>query len=182
MKKIPFIFYLLCVQVCFSQELKATLLSVNEVELEIMNPDELWFFIPTYAEELPFFLHPDKQYQTDYGIAYFLFKEDKDSECDFTFNDFRRPYRPKNYYFGFSGKFSKEKIIKYRFNFRYGTFLGKDCDNQKELYIQFALVQSNIEKFESIRTRAKSFLKDYKPEDFFNGELYSNKILLKTKK
>ena len=61
MRNILILLFSLNATVGLSQELKATLLPDNQVELEISNPQELWFFIPTSAHEGSFSVETKKK-------------------------------------------------------------------------------------------------------------------------
>jgi len=179
MRKIMLLLLALYATVGLSQELKATLLPDNQVELEISNPQELWFFIPTSAHEGSFSLETKKE--ANYALGFFLKKENGLVDCDFSFThyDYPRDRKKMKHSFGFSGVFSRERNIKFRFSYNYQPFVGEDCKNEEQLYIVFAMYQQNIIKNKFLKRKAAPFFKDQQKAKFFEGELLSNKVLLK---
>ncbi len=162
-----------------SQELKATLLPDNQVELEISNPQELWFFIPTSAHEGSFSVETKKE--VNYVLGFLLKKDNGLVDCDFSFThyDYPRDRKKMKHSFGFSGVFSRERNIKFRYSYKYQHYLGDDCKNEEQLYIVFAIYQQNIIKNKFLKRQAAQFFKDHQKAKFFEGELLSNKVLLK---
>lgn len=180
MRKIIILLFGLHATVGLSQELKATLLSNNEVELEIINPDELWFFIPTYAEEIPFSLET-KEKGVNYALDFFLKKENGLVDCNFSFTDYPKNRKIMKYSFGFSGVFSRERNMKFRFFYNYQPYLDTDCNNEEQLYIVFGIYQDGLDESKFLRRIANNFFKDQEKRKFFEGELLSNKVLLNFK-
>lgn len=180
MRKIIIFFVGLYTTIGMTQELKATLLSNSEVELEISNPDELWFFIPTSSNEVPFSLET-KEKGVNYALNFFFIKENGLDDCNFSFTHYDYPKDRKEvmYSFGFSGFFSRERNIKFRFSYNYQPYLGDDCKNEEQLYIAFGILQEGIHKSKFLKRKATEFFKTHEERIFFEGELISNKVLLK---
>lgn len=178
MRNILVLLLTLYVTVGMSQELKATLLPDNQVELEISNPQELWFFIPTSAHEGSFSLETKKE--ANYALGFFLKKENGLVDCDFSFThyDYPRNQKKMKYSFGFSGVFSRERNIKFRFSYNYQPYVGDDCKNEEQLHIVFAIYQHDIIKNKFLKRQEAQFFKEQQKAKFFEGELLSNKVLL----
>jgi len=179
MRKIILLLFALYATVGLSQELKATLLPDNQVELEISNPQELWFFIPTSTHEGSFSVETKKK--VNYALGFLLKKDNGLVDCDFSFThyDYPKDQKKMKYSFGFSGVFSRERNIKFRYSYKYQPFVGDDCKSEEQLYIVFAIYQQNINKNKFIKRQAAQFFKDQQKAKFFEGELLSSKVLLK---
>lgn len=99
-----------------AQELKATMISDNEVELEINNPEQLLFFIP-YTEKIYYSIG-------NYGLMFSIYQGNKISEECNSIVDFIYYgsfwIREKTERFG-SGYFSREKIIKRKYKLDFST-------------------------------------------------------------
>src|SRR5690606_20168012 len=99
-------FFFLFIPKIYSQELKATMISQDEVELQINNPEQLLFFIP-YTEKIYYSIG-------NYGLMFSIYEGDKISEeCSGIIECiYYGPFwiREKIERFG-SGYFSREKKI-----------------------------------------------------------------------
>lgn len=172
MARIIILLVILYTTIGMSQELKAMLLPNNQVELEISNPDELWFFIPTSSNEGPFSLET-KEKGVNYALNFFFIKENGLDDCNFSFThyDYPKDRKKMKYSFGFSGIFSRERSIKFRFYYNYQPYLGDDCKNEEQLYIPFEYCRKVSIKVNSSNARQLSFLKIRKKEFFLKVSL-----------
>lgn len=166
-----FIFIVLLINVnLYSQKMKVTQVSEDIFEINITNPDNLWFFMPTENEKLPYYSLNNTQ-SSQYELGYELTDKGGSQVCVIV--ESVRNTNPINVFdVGFCGQFNREK------NFFYTYQLNEKIiceDGLSEVYIRFVLVQKNIDKLQDLK-RWRKFLNQGK---VFNGELYSNKILLK---
>lgn len=147
------------------------MISEDEVELEISNPEQLLFFIP-YTEKIYYSIG-------NYNLMFSIYEDDKISEECSSIIDFiyYGPFwiREKIERFG-SGYFSREKIIKrkYKLDFNSCEF---EVLKKKNISIQFTLNQYDLHKISLFKKELKTF---YKQGVIFKGELISNKISLST--
>ena len=164
-----FIIFFLFKSKIYCQELKATMISEDEVELEISNPKQLLFFIP-YTEKIYYSIG-------NYRLMFSIYEGGKISEecSDIIECIYYGPFwiREKIERFG-SGYFSREKIIKRKYKLEFNLceleFLKK-----KNISIEFTLSQYDLHK---IRLFKKELNFYHKQGIIFNGELNSNRILL----
>ncbi|SFN83701.1 hypothetical protein SAMN05421741_1124 [Paenimyroides ummariense] len=153
-----------------AQELKATMISQNEVELEISNPEQLLFFIP-YTEKIYYSLG-------NYGLMFSIYEGDKILECDIIIEHiYYGPFwiREKIERFG-SGYFSREKIIKRKYKLDFNS-CEREVLKKKNISIEFTLGQYDLHKIRLFKKELKSY---YKQGVIFDGELTSNKIPIGT--
>lgn len=156
----------------YSQELKATMVANNEVELEIINNENYFFFMP-YTEKLDFIIFQANRKKTvSYSIKHIIYKENSTiPECEMII-EFTYPGIQKFEIPG-SGYFSAEPLIKQKYKIRFKICEYELFDNN-DVHIQFVLSQENIDEINVFKENIKSFKKR-----LFNGKLYSNKILIK---
>lgn len=154
-----------------AQELKATMISQNEVELEISNPEQLLFFIP-YTEKIYYSIG-------NYGLMFSIYEGDKISEeCSGIIECiYYGPFwiREKIERFG-SGYFSREKIIKRKYKLDFNS-CEREVLKKKNISIEFTLGQYDLHKIRLFKKELKSY---YKQGVIFDGELTSNKIPIGT--
>jgi len=165
-------FYLLFIHKTHSQELKATMISQDEVELEISNPEQLLFFVP-YTEHINYSLS-----NSAYGIVFEIYEGDKISECGIIIE---QPYYGPSYIIQKmertgSGYFSKQKIIKQKYKLDFNS-CEREILKKKNISIEFTLGQYDLHKIRLFKKELKSY---YKQVVIFDGELTSNKIPLGT--
>lgn len=162
------LFLLLCNNIQ-AQELKATMISENEVELEINNPEQLLFFIP-YTEKIHYFIG-------NYGLIFSLYEGNKISaECTgFGELIYSRSHSiiEKIERIG-SGYFSRQKIIKQKYRLDLNS-CEREVLKRNNISIDFTLGQYDLHKIRLFKKELKSY---HKQGLIFNGELTSNKIQL----
>lgn len=144
----------------------------NTFEVSIFNPDNLWFFMPTENEKLPYYsLNNTKSSQ--YELFYLLLDKSGNEVCVYVTNISFLPHTINVYdVVGFCGQIIRENKIVYTYQLNEKI----SCeDGLSEVYIRFVLVQKNIDKLQDLK-RWRKFLNQ---EKIFNGELYSNKIPIK---
>lgn len=113
-----FVIFYLFINNIQAQKLKATMISQDEVELEINNPEQLLFFIP-YTEKIDYLGYSIG----NYGLVFEIYEGEKTSECsgivEFIYYG---PFwiREKIERFG-SGYFSREKIIKRKYKLGFNS-------------------------------------------------------------
>ncbi|WP_277631739.1 hypothetical protein [Avrilella dinanensis] len=155
-----------------AQTLSAKMISFNEVELEIINPNRQWFFMPYTDNALDYYMLLSNKKNTTYLLFYIIYEGNEESECNMIIGE-PHYYREKFDKIG-SGYFTFEKEIKKRYKIHY-----RDCEykelKKENMFIQFVIVQKNIHNISYF----KNELKD--KNNIFSGELYSNKIPLKLK-
>ena len=162
------IIFFLLIYKTYSQELKATMISDNEVELEINNPEQLLFFIP-YTEHINYSLS-----NSNYGLIFTIYEGGKISECSgFIEHIYYGPFwiREKIERFG-SGYFSRERVIKQKYKLDFNS-CEREILKKKNIYIEFTLGQYDLHKIRLFKKELKSY---YKQGVIFDGELTSNKI------
>ncbi len=167
------IFYLFIYNIQ-AQELKAAMISQDEVELEINNPEQLLFFIP-YTEKIDYLGYSIG----NYGLVFGIYEGKKISEecsgiIDFIYYG---PFwiREKIERFG-SGYFSREKIIKRKYKLDF-NLCQLEVLKRKNISIELTLGQYDLHKIRLFKKELKSY---YKQGVIFEGELTSNKIPLYT--
>lgn len=166
-----YLFFIFCLLIhnIQAQELKATMISQDEVELEIINPEQLLFYIP-YTEKIYYSIG-------NYELIFSIYEGNKISEECNSIVDFiyYGPFwiREKIERFG-SGYFSREKIIKRKYKLDFNS-----CEHEvlkkKNISIEFTLVQYDLHKIRLFKKELKSY---YKQGVIFDGELTSNKVSL----
>lgn len=170
-----FIFIAMLVNInLYSQQMNVTQVSEDMFEINITNPDNLWFFMPTENEKLPYYsLNNTKSSQ--YELSYELTDKEGKQVCLYVTNISYLPHTINVYdVVGFCGQIIRENKIVYTYQLNEKI----SCeDGLSEVYIRFVLVQKNIDKIRDLK-RWRKFLNQ---GGIFNGELYSNKILLKLK-
>ena len=161
------IIFFLLIHKTYSQELKATMVSQDEVELEISNPEQLLFFIP-YTEKIYYSIG-------NYGLMFSVYEGDKISEeCSGIIECiYYGPFwiREKIERLG-SGYFSREKIIKRKYKLDFNS-CEREVLKKKNISIEFTLGQYDLDKIRLFKKELKSY---YKQGVIFDGELTSNKI------
>lgn len=164
-------FFLLFIHKTHSQELKATMTSQDEVELEINNPEQLLFFIP-YTEKIHYSIG-------NYGLMFSVYEGNKISEeCSGIIECiYYGPFwiREKIERFG-SGYFSREKIIKRKYKLDFNS-CEREVLKKKNISIEFTLGQYDLHKIRLFKKELKFY---HKQGVIFDGELTSNKIPLGT--
>lgn len=169
-----FVIFCLFINNIEAQELKATMISQDEVELEINNPEQLLFFIP-YTEKIDYLGYSIG----NYGLMFGIYEGDKISEeCSGIIECiYYGPFwiREKIERFG-SGYFSREKIIKRKYKLNFNS-CQLEVLKKKNISIEFTLGQYDLHKIPLFKKELKSY---YKQGVIFEGELTSNKVLLKT--
>src|SRR5690606_32581371 len=165
-----FIFIVLLINVnLYSQKMKVTQVSEDIFEINITNPDNLWFFMPTENEKLPYYSLNNTQ-SSQYELGYELTDKEGSQVCVIVESYRSSPISVFDV--GFSGQFNREENITY--TYQLGNNISCE-DKLSEIYIRFVLVQKSIDKIKDLK-RWRKFLNK---EKVFNGELYSNKIPLK---
>ena len=161
------IIFFLLIHKTYSQELKATMVSDDEVELEINNPEQLLFFIP-YTEKIYYSIG-------NYNLMFNIYEGNKISEeCNYIVDFlYYGPFwiREKIERLG-SGYFSREKIIKRKYKLDFNS-CEREILKKKNISIEFTLGQYDLDKIRLFKKELKSY---YKQGVIFDGELTSNKI------
>ena len=161
------IIFFLLIYKTYSQELKATMISDNEVELEINNSEQLLFFIP-YTEKIYYSIG-------NYNLMFNIYEGNKISEeCNYIVDFlYYGPFwiREKIERFG-SGYFSRERVIKRKYKLDFNS-CEREVLKKKNIYIEFTLGQYDLHKIHLFKKELKSY---YKQGVIFDGELTSNKI------
>src|SRR5690606_34461944 len=172
MRKIILLLFALYATVGLSQELKATMVGNSQVELQIIN-NENYFFFMLYTQKLDFSIfQANRKKDVSYSIGHIIYRgNNKVSDCDMIIK-FSSPGIQKFEIRG-SGYFSAESLITEKYNISF-----KICEHElfqkDDVYIQFVLSQENIDEINVFKHNVKSF-----KSRLFNGALYSNKILIK---
>ena len=166
-----FVIFYLFINNIQAQELKATMISQDEVELQINNPEQLLFFIP-YTEKIDYLGYSIG----NYGLVFEIYKGEKTSECSGIVEHIY--YGPSNVVqkierFG-SGYFSRQKIIKQKYKLGFNS-CEREVLKKENISIEFTLGQYDLHKIRLFKKELKSF---YKQGIIFDGELTSNKVLL----
>lgn len=152
-----------------AQTFNAKMISFNEVELEIINPNRQWFFIPYTDSALDYYMLLGNKKNTRYLLFYIIYEGNEESECNMIIGE-PHYYREKFDKIG-SGYFTLEKEIKKRYKINFRDCAYKEL-KEENVFIQFVIVQENIHNISYL----KNELKD--KNNIFHGELYSNKIPL----